>query len=93
MRASFNNVGFTSITSLSMPDAQRHPIEGSNDNCSTGTNNALKLAGIDLGDIHTPRGLQDALDAMVKGGQATVAPIPENAPFIPPFLQTFNPKK
>jgi uncharacterized protein RhaS with RHS repeats len=81
------------MRSKSMPDAEKHPVEGSDDNCATRSNNALKLAGIDLGDIHTPKGLQDALEKLVTGGQATVAPIPQNAAYVPPFLQTFNPKK
>jgi hypothetical protein len=82
-----------SIRTKNMPDAQSHPIDGSKDNCAVRTKDSLKVGGIDLGDISTPKGLQDALEKLVKAGKATVAPIPKNAPYMPPFLQTFNPNK
>ena len=80
-----------SIKDDRLPEVKTHPIDAYHDNCSTRTADALRAGGVDLGNVHTPGQLQNALNNLVYQGKATNIPSINTGGAIPAILQTFNP--
>ena len=66
------------------------PGKDSGDNCASRTNDALKKAGLDVGENTTPAQLQRALEKMVDDGNALRFSVPKGSTPSDAW-QTFNP--
>ncbi|MEY2520294.1 MAG: hypothetical protein QOF24_2053 [Verrucomicrobiota bacterium] len=55
-----------SVRDKALPNLREHPIDARNDNCSTRTRDALRAAGIEVGDQHTPNGVARGLEEKAK---------------------------